>query len=80
GPTATAGSATAATRAIAGSPVAAGRRATNDNIVGIALGEEAAAAMIEFRRGDGSDRVATWPIGTAPGQWRPTPPGFAQEP
>ncbi|SNY64243.1 vanadium-dependent haloperoxidase [Paractinoplanes atraurantiacus] len=46
---------------------------------GIALGEEAAAAMIAARRGDGSDRVATWDVGTEPGQWRPTPPGFAQE-
>ncbi|MFF5075780.1 vanadium-dependent haloperoxidase [Actinoplanes sp. NPDC000266] len=46
---------------------------------GIALGEEAAAAMIAARRGDGSDRTATWNVGTAPGQWRPTPPGFAQD-
>lgn len=35
--------------------------------------------MIAFRRDDGSGRTATWNIGTAPGQWRPTPPGFAQE-
>ncbi|XVU28055.1 vanadium-dependent haloperoxidase [Actinoplanes sp. CA-054009] len=46
---------------------------------GIALGEEAAAAMIAARRDDGSDRAATWDVGTAPGQWRPTPPGYAQE-
>jgi hypothetical protein len=46
---------------------------------GIALGEEAAAAMVAARRDDGSDRLATWAVGTEPGQWRPTPPGFTQE-
>lgn len=45
---------------------------------GIAVGEAAAAAMIEARRGDGAFSDATWPVGDAPGQWRPTPPGFLQ--
>ena len=45
---------------------------------GIAVGEASAAAMIEARRGDGAFSDATWPVGDAPGQWRPTPPGFLQ--
>jgi hypothetical protein len=43
---------------------------------GVAVGEAAAAAMIEARRDDGAFSDATWPVGTAPGQWRPTPPDF----
>ncbi|MFI7541960.1 vanadium-dependent haloperoxidase [Actinoplanes sp. NPDC049599] len=46
---------------------------------GIAVGAEAAAAMIAARRDDGAFGDATWTVGTAPGQWRPTPPGFAQD-
>jgi hypothetical protein len=45
---------------------------------GIAVGEDAAAAMIEARTNDGAFSDATWPVGTEPGQWRPTPPGFLQ--
>jgi hypothetical protein len=45
---------------------------------GIAVGEAAAAAMIAARRDDGAYSDATWRVGTAPGQWRPTPPGFLQ--
>ncbi|TDD96662.1 vanadium-dependent haloperoxidase [Actinomadura rubrisoli] len=45
---------------------------------GIAVGEASAAAMIDARRDDGAFSDATWPVGTAPGQWRPTPPGFLQ--
>jgi hypothetical protein len=45
---------------------------------GIAVGEAAAAAMIAARTGDGAFSDATWTVGTAPGQWRPTPPGFLQ--
>ncbi|WP_225994166.1 vanadium-dependent haloperoxidase [Actinomadura rudentiformis] len=45
---------------------------------GIAVGEAAAAAMIDARRNDGAFSDATWPVGNAPGQWRPTPPGFLQ--
>jgi len=47
---------------------------------GIAVGERAAAAMIAGRAGDGAfDPAAAWTVGTAPGQWRPTPPAFAQD-
>ncbi|MEU4426152.1 vanadium-dependent haloperoxidase [Actinoplanes sp. NPDC024001] len=45
---------------------------------GVAVGEAAAAAMIESRRDDGAFSDATWPVGDQPGQWRPTPPGFIQ--
>ena len=45
---------------------------------GIAVGEQTAAAMIAFRVDDGAFSDAQWPVGTAPGQWRPTPPGFLQ--
>jgi hypothetical protein len=45
---------------------------------GITVGEAAAAAMIEARRDDGAFSDATWPVGTEPGQWRPTPPAFLQ--
>jgi hypothetical protein len=45
---------------------------------GIAVGEAAAAAMIAFRVNDGAFSDATWRVGTAPGEWRPTPPGFLQ--
>jgi hypothetical protein len=45
---------------------------------GIAVGAAAAAAMVAARRDDGAFSDATWKAGTAPGQWRPTPPGFLQ--
>jgi PAP2 superfamily len=45
---------------------------------GVAVGEVAAAAMIDARRDDGAFSDATWPVGTAPGQYRLTPPGFLQ--
>ncbi|MFI0405723.1 vanadium-dependent haloperoxidase [Actinomadura sp. 3N508] len=45
---------------------------------GIRVGEAAAAAMIEARRDDGAFSDATWPVGTEPGQWRPTPPDHLQ--
>ncbi len=40
---------------------------------GIALGEASAVAIFTARIGDGSEANATYPGGTAPGQWRPTP-------
>jgi hypothetical protein len=43
---------------------------------GIAVGEQAAAAMIAARRDDGAFGDQTWTVGTEPGQWRPTPPLF----
>jgi PAP2 superfamily len=41
---------------------------------GIAVGEAAAAAMIDARRDDGAFANVLWTVGTEPGQWRPTPP------
>jgi hypothetical protein len=41
---------------------------------GIAVGEAAAAAMIDARRDDGAFANVPWTVGTEPGQWRPTPP------
>ncbi|MDR7275134.1 vanadium-dependent haloperoxidase [Catenuloplanes atrovinosus] len=46
---------------------------------GIAVGSRAADAMIANRTGDGAYGDRTWTQGTAPGQWRPTPPTFAQD-
>ncbi|GIF20110.1 hypothetical protein BJ973_001984 [Actinoplanes tereljensis] len=46
---------------------------------GIAVGERAAADMIAARVGDGAFGPATWTVGTAPGQWRPTPPTYASD-
>jgi hypothetical protein len=45
---------------------------------GIAVGEATAAAMIDARSDDGAFSDATWPVGTAPGQYRLTPPDFLQ--
>ncbi|MEV0720112.1 vanadium-dependent haloperoxidase [Asanoa sp. NPDC050611] len=45
---------------------------------GIRVGEAAAAAMIADRRDDGAFSDATWPVGTAPGVYRLTPPLFLQ--
>jgi hypothetical protein len=46
---------------------------------GIAVGAETAGAMIAARVGDGAFGPATWTVGTAPGQWRPTPPTYASD-
>jgi hypothetical protein len=46
---------------------------------GIAVGEQAAAAMVAARQDDGAFGPETWPVGTEPGQWRPTPPGFGSD-
>jgi hypothetical protein len=43
---------------------------------GIAVGEAAAATMIDVRRDDGAFSDELWTVGTEPGQWRPTPPGY----
>jgi hypothetical protein len=43
---------------------------------GIAVGEAAAAAMIDARRDDGASLYVPWTVGTEPGQWRPTPPDY----
>lgn len=43
---------------------------------GITVGARTAGAMIAARRDDGAFGDQTWPVGTRPGQWRPTPPTF----
>jgi hypothetical protein len=47
---------------------------------GIAIGAAAARAMLADRLGDGRGGSFTFPIGTAPGVWRPTPPNFGVDP
>jgi uncharacterized protein (TIGR03118 family) len=44
---------------------------------GIAVGRFVAEQTLISRVTDGADAVVTHTPGTAPGQWRPTPPGFA---
>jgi hypothetical protein len=44
---------------------------------GIRVGEEAAAAIVRLREGDGRDANITLDVAPAPGVWRPTPPAFA---
>lgn len=43
---------------------------------GIRVGAQAAAAMITARQDDGAFDPRPWTVGTEPGQYRPTPPGF----
>ena len=47
---------------------------------GIAAGDAAAAAMLAARANDGRNGPFTFPIGSEPGAWRPTPPTFALDP
>jgi hypothetical protein len=47
---------------------------------GIAVGMKAADAMIEDRLNDGRFTSFRFAVGTGPGQWRPTPPGFVNDP
>ncbi len=44
---------------------------------GIAVGEDAAAAMLLLRADDGWDAIVPYTPGTDPGDWQPTPPAFA---
>jgi PAP2 superfamily len=46
---------------------------------GIAVGAQAAAAMVAARQDDGAFGSQTWVVGTEPGQWRPTPPFFGND-
>ena len=55
---------------LAAVPAGAARRA------GIAVGDEVAAGMMAWRADDGSAASVPYVPGTAPGQWRPTPPGY----
>jgi hypothetical protein len=47
---------------------------------GIAVGEEAAAAMIAARANDGRFGAFRFAVGSQPGVWRPVPPAFANDP
>src|SRR5215207_4038882 len=47
---------------------------------GVAAGEAAAAAMLAARANDGRCGPFTFVIGSEPGAWRPTPPGFGLDP
>jgi hypothetical protein len=55
----------------------AGIRAGRAKQRGIAVGEQAAAAMIAARENDGAFEGETWAVGAGPGEWRPTLPLFA---
>jgi len=47
---------------------------------GIAVGKEAAAAMIAARTGDGRFGPFRFAVGSGPGEWRPVLPAFANDP
>jgi hypothetical protein len=47
---------------------------------GVAAGDAAAAAMIAARANDGRGGTFTFVIGSEPGAWRPSPPGFGLDP
>jgi len=47
---------------------------------GIAVGEAAARAMLEARANDGRGVPTSVPIGSDPGEWRPTPPALLLDP
>lgn len=44
---------------------------------GIALGQYVAGEIVNWRSSDGSANTVPYTPGTEPGQWRPTPPGYA---
>jgi hypothetical protein len=44
---------------------------------GIAIGDAVAAGILAWRANDGSNVQVPYVPGTAPGQWRPTPPDFS---
>jgi hypothetical protein len=47
---------------------------------GIAAGDAAAAAMLAARANDGRFGPFRFPVGTAPGEWRPVLPAFVNDP
>jgi hypothetical protein len=47
---------------------------------GIAIGAAAAEAMLDARDDDGRFVPFSFAVGSDPGQWRPTPPGFVNDP
>jgi hypothetical protein len=62
---------TALSARLAAIPAGPGRDA------GVALGAMAAAGILNLRATDNSDLVVTDSPGSAPGEWRPTPPAYA---
>src|SRR5262249_45298380 len=44
---------------------------------GVAVGQEAAAAILQARANDGSAGSVPYTPGSGPGVWQPTPPAFA---
>jgi hypothetical protein len=48
----------------------------NAKSAGVAVGEEAAAALIAARAGDGLEAIVPYIPGSGPGVWQPTPPKF----
>src|SRR5262249_38653625 len=46
-------------------------------INGMGLGMDVALKILALRSDDGSQTTVTYPPGSAPGQWVPTPPAFA---
>lgn len=47
---------------------------------GIEVGAAAAAAMMANRMGDGRFGAPGFPVGNGPGEWRPVPPAFLNDP
>jgi PAP2 superfamily len=47
---------------------------------GVVVGVVAAAAMLAVRANDGRFGAFRFPVGTEPGEWRPTPPMFINDP
>jgi hypothetical protein len=48
-----------------------------DKTAGVAVGEAAAMAIVNARRGDGLEANISYTPGAGPGAWIPTPPAFA---
>ena len=44
---------------------------------GLAVGDTVAAGILAWRANDGSNAQVPYVPGTAPGQWRPTPPDYS---
>ena len=61
--------------ALASSLALVGAGASKSN--GVATGAAYASAMLAARSNDGSATVVAYVPGTLPGEWRPTPPGYA---
>jgi hypothetical protein len=49
---------------------------SQSKVDGVAVGQEAAVAMLTLRANDGSSAVVGYTPGNNPGDWQPTPPAF----